>query len=262
MPGLGRRCLGTRLFGRGDDQGDLGLFCGDVGGHADPEVVALVALGGGVDDGGAVHVGGDDGAGLLGDEAAFVDEGAVEDPGVEVVGRFTFVDVLDEVGEGDVLGFVAFFPFDVDGEAVGTGGFGLGVFGFVWALFFRVEFFEDAEGRGLVIGEEEGELDLDRLDLGLQNGLMDFLTSFVAERVLDGELLMEDGTGDAQLAGGCSDLDAIEIEDAGGDLLDELLCSFELRFGIWLRGSGLLCRHVHDSGEEQNEGGEGAQHGR
>ena len=62
------------LFRGSDDEGDLGLFCGNVGGHADPEVVALVAFGGGDDDGGAVHVGGDDGAGLLGGEAGFIDD--------------------------------------------------------------------------------------------------------------------------------------------------------------------------------------------
>lgn len=249
------------LFRRSDDEGDLGLFGGDVGGHADPEVVAVVALGGGVDDGGAVHVGGDDGAGLLGGEAGFIDDGAVEDPGVEVVGGFTFIDVLDEVGEGDVFGFVAVFPFDVDGEAVGSWGFGLGVLRFVGALGFGFEFFEDAEGGGLVVGEEEGELDLDGLHLGFENGLVDFFACFMAEGVLDGQLLMEDGAGDAELAGGGIDLDAVEIVDAGGDLLDEFLRGLELCFGVWFRCCGLLRRHA-GAEEEGKKGGEWAQHGK
>ena len=59
-------CCRSVLLRGSDDEGDFGFLGGDVGGQADPEVVAVVAFGGGVDDGGAVHVGGDDGAGLRG----------------------------------------------------------------------------------------------------------------------------------------------------------------------------------------------------
>jgi hypothetical protein len=241
--------------GRDDesDRGDDELLRRNVGGHADPEIVAVVAFGGGVDDGGAVHVGGDDGAGDFGGEAICVDAGAVEDPGVEVGRGFAFVDVLDEVGEGDVLGLSAFFPFDADGEAVGSGSFGLGVFVPVRAFFLGVEFVEDAKGGRLIIGEQKSELDLNGLHRGLQDGLVELLAGVVAEGVLNGQLLMQDAAGDAQLACGGGDLDAIEIKHAGRDLFEELLRGFELLLGVRFGRSSILCPHVHE-GEESQEG--------
>lgn len=200
----------------------------------------MVAFGGGVDHGGAVHVGGDDGAGDFGDEAGFVDEGAVEDPSVEIVGRFAFVDVLDEGGEGDAHGFAVLLPLDVDGEAVGSGSGRLGFLVFVGAFFAGREFFEDACGSGLVVGQEECELDLDGLYGGLEDGFVDFFANFMTEGILNRELLMEDVTGDANFAGGSGDLDAIEVEDAGGDLFEELFGVFELGFRVRLRRSGVL----------------------
>ena len=121
-----------------------------------------------------------------------------------------------------------------------------------------IKLFETAEGRGLGIGEEEGELNLDRLHLGLQDGLVDFLAGLMAESVFDGELLVQDVAGNAQLAGGSGDLDAIEIIDAGGDLLDELLRGFDLCFGVRLRHSGVLRLQVREGTDDQHGGGKGA----
>ena len=210
----------------------------------------MVAFGGGIDDGGAVHVGGDDGTGDFSDEAGFVDLRAVEDPSVEVGGCFAFVDVLDEVGERDALGFVAVFPFNVDGEAVGTGSLGFGVFVFVGALFLGIEFIENAEGGGLVVGEKKRELDLNGADGGLQDGLVDFLAGFVAEGVFDGKFLVQDAAGDAHLACGGGDLNAVEVKDTGGDLFDELLGVFKLLRGIGLGSGGVLGRCAWEGCEE------------
>lgn len=224
----------------------------------------MVAFGGGVDDGEAVHVGGDDGAGDLGDESFGIDAGAVEDPGVEIGRGFARVAVLNEGGKRDALHLVALFPFAVDGEAVGSGLFGRGflLFG-VGTLFLGIERVEDALGAGLVIGEEEGELDLDRPHGGLQDRFVDLFTRLVAESVFDGQLLMKDGAGDAQLAGGGGDADAVEVKDTGGDLLERLLCLLELDLGRVFGRCGFLCgkRGCEQESEKEKKGGAGG-HGR
>jgi hypothetical protein len=135
---------------------------------------------------------------------------------------------------GTFLTFVAVFPLAADGEAVGSGSGGLGVFVPVGTLFLGIEFVEDALGGGLVIGEQKSELDLNGLHRGLEDGLVDFFAGVVAEGVLDGQLLMQDAAGDAQLTRGGGDLDAIEVKHAGRDLFEELLGVFELGLAsVW-----------------------------
>lgn len=228
--------------GRRDDEGDLGFLGRDVGWHADPEVVAMVAFGGGVDDGLAINVGGDDGAGHFGVETVLIDDGAIENPGVEIGRGLAGFDVLDEIGKRDAPGFVAVLPFDMDGEAVGTGDGGNGLRVFVRALVLGVELVEQALGGGLIAGQQQGELELDGPHLGFEDGFVDFFPGFVNEGVFDGQLLMKDAARNAQFACGGIDLDAVEVVNAGRDLLEKLPGFFQLGLGVRFGRRGLLGR--------------------
>lgn len=239
------------LNGRRDDERDLRPLRRDIRGHADPEIIALVAFGGRVDDRLRIHIGGDDGAGLLGGEASDVDLRAIKNPGIEIGRSFALFDVLDEVGERHVVGFIAVFPLAADLEEVGSSGGGRGlVFVSVGALDLGIDFAEDALGGGLVVGQQEGKLNLNGLHRGLEDGFVDFISGLMAEGVLDGKLLVEDAARDAQLTRGGGDLDAVEVENAWRCFLEQLFSLFELSFRVHLGRGGFLSKQTREEGEE------------
>ena len=211
---------GKGLRGGGDDEGDGGAFRGDVFWEADPEVVTVVAGGGGVEEGVMVSVNGDEGAFTFGDEAPVIDFGAVEDPGVEVGRGDAEVAVLEPLGERRGVFFAIDFPFGGELDAVGAGGFGflfLEGEGFVFG-----EFGEEAGGAGGVVGEEEGDLEVEGSDGGGEDGFVVF-AGFVDEDVFDGDLLMEEGAGEADFAFGGVDLDGAEGVLGGRGFLEAAL---------------------------------------
>ena len=116
---------------------------------------------------------------------------------------------------------------------MGTGGFGclfLEGEGFVFG-----EFGEEAGGAWGVIGEEEGDLEVEGSDGGGEDGFV-ILAGFVDEDVFDGDLLMEEGAGEADFAFGGVDLDGAEGVGGGRGLLEAALGGrhffSELFFGV------------------------------
>jgi hypothetical protein len=99
------------------------------------------------------------------------------------------------------------------------------------------------------------------LHSGLEDGFVNFFAGFIHKGVFDGQFLMQDVAGDAQLTRGGIDLDAIEVKDAGGDLFEEFLGLFELFGGVGLGGGRVLSDSARGQGEEEEAGGEGAEHG-
>jgi hypothetical protein len=190
-------------------------------------------------------------AGLFGGEASDVDLRAIKNPGIEIGRSFALFDVLDEVGERHVVGFIAVFPLAADLEEVGSSGGGRGlVFVSVGALDLGIDFAEDALGGGLVVGQQEGKLNLNGLHRGLEDGFVYFISGLMAEGVLDGELLVEDAARDAQLTRGGGDLDAVEVENAWRCFLEQLFSLFELGFRVHFGRGGFLSKQTREEGEE------------